>query len=148
MRLMRLTEPPQKKNKNNASVGQISMEALLLWAALAGILAVLTPAFAEAMNAYTLLAKTNQFTAFADELQQNIDWLSLAGEGSQVHVRVPKINEMKIEVMKNEIELTWDNEAFSHAKIRTISSMRTLEGTINEGETITLLREGEQITIR
>lgn len=147
---MRLTEQKkQMKNKNkNANAGQISIEALLLWAALAGMIALFTPAFAQTMNAYSLLAQTNQFTAFADELQSNVEWLSFAGEGSQIRVRVPMLNEMKIITRANEIELTFDDETFSHPKVRTITSEWLIDGTFQAGETITLVREEGKITIR
>lgn len=128
--------------------GQVSIEALLLWAALAGMLALFTPVFAQGMDAYALLAHTKQFTAFADELQEKIDWLSLTGPGSQLTMHVPPLAEMEIIFGGNEIELTYDNGAFSQPKIRVIMSAWPLEGTFLPGETITLLREEGKITIR
>ena len=136
------------KNKKIATSGQISIEALLLWAALAGMLALFTPAFAHAMDAYTLLARTNQYTVFSDELQANVEWLSFSAPGSQVQMRVPSIEGMQITIILDEIDIEFDDDSFSHTKTRTITSPLLIEGTISVGETITLLREEGKITIR
>src|SRR5687768_11839688 len=100
--------------------GQLSIEALLLWAALAGMLAIFTPAFASAMEAYTLLAHTHQFTTFSDEMQENIEWLSFAAPGSQLTMKVPDIEDMRIHVYIDEIEIEFDHDSFSHPKTRII----------------------------
>lgn len=148
MRLMRLTSTMKIKKTRSANAGQVSIEALLLWAALAGMLALFTPAFAHAMDAYTLLAHTNQFTSFADELQKNVEWLSFAAPGSQLKMLVPALKEMEIIFSAGEIELILDDESFSHAKTRTITSAWPIEGTFSQGKTITILREEGKITIR
>ncbi len=126
----------------------MSVEALLLWAALAGMLALFTPAFAHAMDAYTLLARTNQYTAFSDELEKNMEWLSFSAPGSQVQMRVPDIEGMEITILVDEIDIEFDDDSFSHTKTRTIASPIPIEGEIILGETITLLREEDKITIR
>ncbi len=125
----------------------MSIEALMLWAALAGMLALFTPAFAHAMDAYTLLARTNQYTAFADELQANVNWLSFSAPGSQVPMRVPNIERMEIIIIVDEIEITFEDDSFSQEKMRTISSPIPIEGEIPIGKTITLVREDGKITI-
>jgi hypothetical protein len=137
-----------RKKLESLGRGQVSIEALLLWAALAGMLALFTPVFAHAMEAYTLAAHTNQFTTFAEELQQEVDWLSLAGPGSQLTMRVPALAKMKVRFFSNEIELTFDHESFSQPKMRTITSAWPIEGAFSPGDTITLARDEEKITIQ
>ncbi len=131
-----------------ANKGQVSIEALLLWTALAASLALFTPAFAHAMDAYTLLAHTNQYTAFSDALEKNVEWLSFSAPGSQLQMRVPALERMEILVYVDEIEIIFDHESFSHPKTRTITTLTPIEGEILAGETITLLREEGRITIQ
>jgi hypothetical protein len=151
MRLMLLTNSKKQlknKNKKNTNTGQVSIEALLLWAALAGTLALFALVFAQTMDAYTVLARTAQFTLFADELQSNVDWISFAAPGSQIRMRVPALKEMNITVNPNEIELLFDDESLSHAKKRIITSAVEIAGDFSPGETITLLRAEGKITIQ
>lgn len=139
----------RKTNKiKNANAGQVSIEALLLWAALAGMLALFTPAFAHAMDAYSLLAHTNQFTSFSGALEKNISWLSFSAPGSRIQMDVPALERMEISVFTDEIEIIFDHESFTHAKTRTISSVIPLEGEIIPGKSIILTREEGQITIQ
>jgi len=142
-----LTNTKIRKNTNNTSAGQVSIEALLLWAALAGMIAVFTPAFAHAMDAYILHAHTNQFITFSEELQEKISGISFAAPGTQVQLRVPTVKNMEIEIRGNEISLTLAHGQLSREKKRTITSAWPLEGSIQAGEAITLRREEGKITL-
>lgn len=136
------------KIKNKEKKGQVSIEALLLWAALAGMIALFTPAFAHAMDAYTLHAHTNQFISFSETLQETISGISFAAPGTQTPLQVPPIENMTIEVSGNEIHLTLAHAQLAHDKKRTITSAWPIEGTLAPGEKIILRREEGKITIQ
>lgn len=135
------------KIKNKEKRGQVSIEALLLWAALTGMIALFTPAFAHVMEAYQLHAHTNQFMSFSEELQEKISGISFAAPGTQLSLRVPKIKNMQIEISGSEITLTLRHEKLSNEKKRIIESEWPIEGTFLTGENITLRREEGKITI-
>ncbi len=128
--------------------GQVSIEALLIWAALAGMIALFTPAFAHAMDAYTLHVNVNRFIAFGNELEETIQTLSFAGSGSRTRMHVPHIPGMEIHVENNHITLILHHDALTQDKRRTINASVELEGTLTRGKTSLLTREQGKITIQ
>lgn len=64
------------------SKAQVSLESLLIWAALAGMLALLTPAFAQLMHAYALQQETLSLKAHAQQVEIILQELSFESQGS------------------------------------------------------------------
>ena len=145
---MPLTNTNRKTKTNNAKAGQVSIEALLLWAALAGMIALFTPAFAHAMDAYVLHAHTSQFISFSETLQEKISGISFAAPGTQTLIYVPRIENMHLEISGNEIQLTLTHAQLTQEKKRTIVSAWPIEGTLTIGEKNILRREEGKITIQ
>jgi hypothetical protein len=134
--------------KNPIGRGQASIEAMLIWIALASSIALFTPAFAHAMDAYTLHVNVNQFTQFGNELEKTIHTLSFAGNGSQTRIRVPLIKNMEVSVENNDITLQLSHDELSLSKTKIIHSTIILEGSITSGKTIRLTRKTGKITIQ
>lgn len=63
--------------------GQVSLESLLIWAALAGALVLFTPAFSNLMQAYALQEQVLELKSHAQQLESIFQSLSFQAPGSR-----------------------------------------------------------------
>ncbi|MBM3282304.1 MAG: hypothetical protein FJY86_03115 [Candidatus Diapherotrites archaeon] len=112
------------------------------------MMALFTPAFAHAMDAYTLHVNVNRFITFGNELEETIQTLSFAGNGSRTRIQVPSIQGMEIRTENNQIILTLAHDELSQPKNRIIPTLVQVEGSFTQGKTSVLTREQGKITIR
>ena len=66
------------------SRAQVSLESLLIWAALAAALALFTPAFAHLIGAYGLQQQTLELKSHAQQLESIFSELSFQSSGSKI----------------------------------------------------------------
>lgn len=64
--------------------GQVSLESLLIWAALAGALALFTPAFTNLMQAYSIQEQVMEMRVVSHQLEAAFTQLSFQAPGSRV----------------------------------------------------------------
>lgn len=111
--------------------GQVSLEALLLWAALAASLAALLPVFSSAMDAFALQQETNTFVSFGDHVESTLNSLSFLAPGTRTTLIVPRMVHCHASLDSDSILLTLSHPALSQDKVRTIDVPLPLSGNLD-----------------
>ncbi len=127
--------------------GQVSIESLLLWTCLAGILAAMIPVFSGAMNAYQTLNEVNQFNIFANEMRETIHFLTFSSPGSQWKMEKPQNEKISIEVEGKNIILKYENETLSQPKEKIIHSPWEVEIKEGNEKEVFLRREENKLIL-
>lgn len=134
---------------SHSARGQVSLEALLIWAALAGSLGLLLPFFGSAMDAYALRGETFVFAQFTETLQDSISDLSFASPGAIHILHVPHFPGFDFEVNSDSIILTLTHSHFSSPREEIIQSQIPLSGLpLSDADEWILERTPEGITIQ
>ncbi len=139
MRLKRLT---------NVERGQVSFESILLWVGFLAVLGLFLPVFAHSLEAQKLQLDKEHFLSFAHSLEQTITRVAHYSEGSSLSIRVPKLENLEIEIQEKVLTLTWSPPALSDSLIIEIESPLPFLGewSIDSGEII-VSRESASILI-
>ncbi len=110
------------------SSGQISLEALLLWAGLASSMAFFLPIFSQVMHAQALLVHVRMVDSLGAEVSHSINELSFLAEGSVRIVKIPSITNASIEIFPQGMVLFLEDDSFLLPKEWRIESPVPLEG--------------------
>ena len=131
------------------SKAQVSLESLLIWAALAGMLALLTPAFAQLMHAYALQQVTLALKAHAQQIQIILQELSFESQGSVRAYSWTSSSAVEIVVVDLQLEFHLNNASLSSSKIFVAESFIPLFYISSPASTkLIFLRTAEGITIQ
>ena len=124
----------------NHARGQVSVESLLLWTCLAGMLAIFIPVFTHAMDAYRTQNEVNQFDAFAREMEEVIHALTFASAGSREKIEISPLEKVTIATQGKNIVLTYESEFFSKPKQKIIATPWEITLEAGNGKDIFLTR--------
>ena len=129
--------------------GQVSLEELLLWAALAGMLALLTPVFAGVVHAYSLQTQVISLKSASVELENAMQALAFEGEGSQRIIFLPQIEGLSFSTEGNGIIFSLNDPSLSSPKEFQAQGSLPIDLEAGAGENEwKILRTEEGITIQ
>ena len=117
---------------------QISLESLILWLALAGMLAAFTPLVGNVLHAYALQTQAQELAAFSARVQQSLNELSFSGEGTQYLLHMPAFENVKMESSEHVVHFVMEDASLPVPKTFSIESPLPLSvnGVLEEGKWI------------
>ena len=131
------------------SKAQVSLESLLIWAALAGMLALLTPAFATIMHAYSLQQETLALKSHAQQIQTILDELIFESEGSSRAHSWTVSPSVALSVNGYQIEMQLNDPSLQNPKLFTAESqLPLLYATQTASNELIFIRTADGITIQ
>jgi hypothetical protein len=118
---------------NNRSPAQVSLESILIWAAMTGVLVSLLPIFTYAVQGQKEWVEKNHFIQFSEELENALHSLSFYAPGSVRSISIPPAGqEWDIIVNEKGIVLHWTPSFSPPAPFtKKIPSLIPLEGEVN-----------------
>ncbi|QQR92629.1 MAG: hypothetical protein IPJ89_00075 [Candidatus Iainarchaeum archaeon] len=129
--------------------GQVSLESLLIWAALAGALALFTPAFAHLMQAYALQEQALELKVHAQNLEVIFHELAFQAPGSSASYAWAYAAGYQFSSGSGVLELQLVHAALANPKQFTAHSPLPLEVSINPPfSSLIITRTAEGITIQ
>lgn len=128
--------------------GQISLESLLIWAALAGALALFTPVFSQTIHAYELEQQTLELKSHADQMGSIFRMLSFEAEGARVTYSWLSSPELEWGLNENGLELRLVDSSLLNSKSFSASSPIPLSASIQSPFSVLIFtRQGSGINI-
>ena len=124
------------------------MEAILLWGALAAVLAAFVPAGTHLVEAQSLSMEALQDRSLAEELGMVLRQISYMGTGSNTRVALPPLLSTSIAVLPGGLEIRLEHPSLIQGKIFRVQSPLPLSGDANTGNYLVFQRTSEGITVR
>ncbi len=129
--------------------GQVSLESLLIWAALAGALALFTPAFSNLMQAYALQEQVLELKSHAQQLESIFHSLSFQAPGSKIIYKWSSSASNEFSVSGNDLELQLTHASFLAPKIFIAKSPIPISTSLNPSFSSLIITRAENgITIQ
>ena len=137
-------------NHSSHSRGQVSLEALILWAGFAAILAILLPAFTNLIHAQSTRVEVENTRSFSHSLSQMITHFSFLSPGSRQTISIPLAKNLSIETESNFILVSYFSEGMKSPYEKKIPSALLLEyeNAEEESNDLILIRTSEGITLQ
>jgi hypothetical protein len=116
---------------HNSVRGQVSLESLLIWAALAGALALFTPAFMHLVQADALQQQAVALHAHAQQLESIFSELAFQSPGSKIDFAWGDSANQEFSSSGNELELRLVHASLQNPKTFTAHSPLPLFSSIH-----------------
>lgn len=144
---MRLTKSIKGHSSDS---GQVSMEALLLWAGFAAVLSLLLPVFTGLVHAQSIRLDVENTRSFSYTLSSSLANLSFLSPGSRQTISIPLEENLFIRVEEEFVLLSYDAEGMHSPYVEKIESFVPLsyESLLDEHSMIILSRTSSGITIQ
>ncbi|MFH0970241.1 MAG: hypothetical protein V1776_02155 [Candidatus Diapherotrites archaeon] len=131
----------------NRMRGQVSLEALLLWAGFFAILAGITPFFIDAFHAQEALIEKSNRVQFIDSLSYALHSLSFMGEGSVRVLSLPSSPSYDLSGSDTILLVEWVSPSGKNQSIE-IASIIPIVGVVDEDVLfIRLVRQRDYIQL-
>ncbi|MFH0955391.1 MAG: hypothetical protein V1777_04780 [Candidatus Micrarchaeota archaeon] len=130
--------------------GQVSLEFLLIAAAFLGILLVMMAALTVAFESGQFALSVSAAQYLANEIQSDVDTLSVLGENSQISVDLPAFSNGRLVFQNNAFELRLISDTTSTEKVfsRELSLFATpAEFDLDASQRIILEKTGGNLTV-
>ena len=127
------------------SNGQVSLEYLLVFAAIASIFLLALPAFVGVIDAVFFSLDTLHAQSFLDRLENRVQEIQVLGAGSTIHISARPLEEWDLESDQGGIHLTAHYKDASKTFTRDI--LADVNGSIAISEFVIVEKKGNLISI-
>ena len=131
--------------------GQLSIEYLLLSAALLAVFAIVLSAAAALFQSALFAVDAKNAVLFSNELEKNIDYLGLLSSGSQIEMDAKPMSEWHIFFSSGRIFVQAENKSFGQKKSASFFPALTPKITaviVKQNSKVLLLRAGGFVLIK